>query len=74
MVKLSRWEAKVFQDINLAAMYCDEIIFVKNGKVAASGQTDEMMNEELIEDIFNMKSQIRFEPLYQAKQAVFKMG
>ncbi|MDM8523528.1 ABC transporter ATP-binding protein [Desulfococcaceae bacterium HSG8] len=64
----------VFQDINLAAVYCDEMIFMKNGKIAASGQTDEMMDESLLEEVFHVQSEIRFEPGYQARQAIFKTG
>ena len=64
----------VFQDINLAAIYCDEIIFMKNGEVVATGKTDKMMDETLIEKVFHIQSEIRFEPLYQAKQAIFKIG
>lgn len=64
----------VFQDINFAAVYCDELIFMNEGTIVASGTTDEMMNESLLEKVFKVKSEIRFEPLYQARQAVFKTG
>lgn len=64
----------VFQDINLAAIYCDELVLMSNGAVVASGTTDEMMDEALIEKVFKVKSEIRFEPVYQARQALFKTG
>ncbi len=64
----------VFQDINLAAIYCDELMFMKNGAIAATGPTDEMMDETILEEVFKVKSTIRFEPLYQARQAVFQTG
>jgi len=64
----------VFQDINLAAVYCDEMIFMKNGKIVATGPTDEMMDERLLEEVFHVQSEIRFEPRYQARQAIFKIG
>ncbi len=64
----------VFQDINLAAIYCDEIIFMKNGKIVAAGLTDEIMDATLLEKVFHVQSEIRFEPRYQAKQAIFKIG
>ncbi len=64
----------VFQDINLAAVYCDEIIFMRQGKVVGTGPADEMMDAALLEDVFHVQAQIRFEPLYQSKQAVFKTG
>ncbi len=64
----------VFQDINLAAVFCDEMMFMKQGKVVAKGSTDEMMDESILEAVFHVNAKIRFEPLYQAKQAVFKTG
>lgn len=64
----------VFQDINLAAVYCDEMIYMNAGKVVAGGPVNEMMNETIIEDVFQVDSKIRFEPRYQAKQAIFKTG
>ncbi len=64
----------VFQDINFAAVYCDELILMTEGAIVASGTIDEMMSKSLLEKVFKVQSEIRFEPLYQAKQAVFKTG
>ncbi len=64
----------VFQDINLAAIYCDEMMFMKNGKMVATGLTEDMMDEMMLENVFHVQSEIRYEPLYQTKQAVFKIG
>jgi len=64
----------VFQDINLAAIYCDEMVFMDQGTIVAAGATDEMMDEILIEKVFKVKSEIRFEPFYQARQALFRTG
>jgi iron complex transport system ATP-binding protein len=32
------------------------------------------MTEQMLETVFHIQSKIRFEPLYQAGQAVFKTG
>jgi ABC-type cobalamin/Fe3+-siderophores transport system ATPase subunit len=64
----------VFQDINLAAIFCDEMVFMKKGALIKKGPTQDLMTEELLETVFHIQSKIRFEPLYQAGQAVFKTG
>ncbi|MCP3872127.1 MAG: ABC transporter ATP-binding protein [Desulfobacteraceae bacterium] len=64
----------VFQDINLAARYCDRLIFLRNGNIVAKGKTEEMINQGLIQKVFDVDSQIRFEPLYNASQVIFKKG
>lgn len=45
-------------DLNLAAMYCDRIILMNNGNIAASGTPEEVITEKNIEDIFKVKSQV----------------
>lgn len=62
----------VFQDINLAAMYCDRMMFMKDGQRIAEGPTEQMMDEGLLKEVFYVSSKIRFEPECRVKQAVFK--
>jgi len=62
----------VFQDINLAAVYCDRMILMKDGQIHAAGATRDMMDKALLESVFHVQSSIRFEPGYNARQAVFK--
>jgi iron complex transport system ATP-binding protein len=64
----------VFQDINLAAIFCDEMVFMKKGTLVKKGLTQDLMTEQMLETVFHIQSKIRFEPLYQAGQAVFKTG
>ena len=64
----------VFQDINLAAIFCDEMVFMKKGTLVKKGPTQDLMTEQMLETVFHIQSKIRFEPLYQAGQAVFKTG
>lgn len=64
----------VFQDINLAARYCDRMIFIQKGRIAAEGKTQDILREDLIEKVFDVKAQIKFEPLYNAGQVIFKKG
>lgn len=62
----------VFHDINLASIWSDELIFIKNGEIAALGKTDEVLNESVIEDVFHVESRVEYNSYSKAKQAYFK--
>jgi len=62
----------VLHDLNLAAGWADEIIFLKKGKIKAMGKTREAMTMENIELVFNVKSKVEFNDYVQAKQVYFK--
>ncbi|NVM21392.1 MAG: ABC transporter ATP-binding protein [Desulfobacterales bacterium] len=61
----------VMQNLNLAALYCDYWIFMKQGKIAAHGDIDEALNEKNIEQVFEVESKVYFEPYSKAKRVVF---
>jgi len=48
----------VLHDINFAAKYSDRICAMKNGGIAAFGTVDEIMQPELLTDIFETKIEI----------------
>ena len=39
-------------DLNLASMFCDEILMMKNGKILAGGSVDRVLTEENIELVY----------------------
>ena len=47
-----------FHDLNIAALYCDEIYVMKKGKVYAAGTPREILTEELIRDVYEVEAQI----------------
>ena len=49
----------VFQDVNLAAMYCDELLFIKDGRIAEQGPTDAVMRAETLLAIYGVAGHIR---------------
>ncbi len=62
-------------DINLASMYCDKLIIMRNGKVVSYGYTHNILNEETIKSIFNVECQIYNNDQYTgAKYVIFKKG
>jgi iron complex transport system ATP-binding protein len=62
----------VFQDINLAAAYCQELIFMQAGRVAAHGPVDEVLDPEMVRSVFNIESKVYYEPYTDCRQVVFK--
>jgi iron complex transport system ATP-binding protein len=62
----------VLHDLNLAAAWADEILFLKEGEVLASGKTRDVMSQENITRVFNVESKVEFNEYVQAKQVYFK--
>lgn len=50
----------VLHDLNLASMFCDEIIMLKNGKVFAKGSPQEIINKENLRNVYNLECDIFF--------------
>lgn len=48
----------VIHDLNMAAAYCDEILFMQNGTIAFQGKTAEIINAENIKTVFNVSSRV----------------
>jgi iron complex transport system ATP-binding protein len=41
-------------DLNMAALYCDRIYVIKDGKVVLEGTPEEVLTEETIRAIYNI--------------------
>ena len=52
----------VFHDINLASLYCDEILLMEKGKVRAFGAPHEVLLEEKIRDVYDTRISIQAHP------------
>ncbi|MGL4944681.1 MAG: ABC transporter ATP-binding protein, partial [Fusobacteriaceae bacterium] len=48
----------VLHDLNLAAMFCDELVIMKDGRVAYSGSPKDVITEEILLDVYNLKSKV----------------
>lgn len=47
-----------FHDLNIAAMYCDEIYVLKNGAVCAHGTPKHVLTKQLIADVYEVDADI----------------
>ena len=54
----------VLHDLNLAARYADQLVFLRDGVVAASGRPEELMVEDLIAQVFDVDAMVITDPAY----------
>jgi iron complex transport system ATP-binding protein len=62
----------VMQDLGLASLYSDKLIFMKSGRIFTEGDTDEVLTEENIKEVFNVDSKIYFDTYSNSRQLIFK--
>ena len=62
----------VMQDINLAAVYCDYLLFLNRGQIAAHGPTSEVLTPDSIQTVFNVNAKVYRESFSDSLQVVFK--
>ena len=70
--KSNKTVVSVMQDINLAALFCDEFVFMKEGQVVMSGPARETLKNEILKEVFDVDSKITFDDYADANQVVFK--
>mgnify|MGYP001056965769 CR=1 FL=1 len=62
----------VFQDINQAAAYCDHLIFMSQGRIAAHGGTREVLTPATIREIFEVNARVYHDDYSQALHVVYR--
>jgi len=62
----------VFQDLNQAAAWCDHLVFMQAGRVAAAGPTGDVLTPETIQAVFGVAARVFFEPFSNALQVAFR--
>lgn len=63
MVKLNTVLIAIMHDINLSVQYADNLIFLKQGEMIASGKPTEILSEDLIRHVFDVDTRIIQNPL-----------
>jgi iron complex transport system ATP-binding protein len=61
----------VFHDLNQALRFCDELIFLKRGRLIRCGPVSEVATEEILEYVFEVRAKSSLEPSLGRPQAVF---
>ncbi len=62
----------VFQDINLATMFCDDLIFMKDGRLVDFGPIGEVLSEATLRDVFQVAPQITWQPFTRSQYVFFR--
>ncbi len=55
---LDRTVIAAIHDLNIAAMYCDRLYAVREGRVVASGRPEEVLTPELIRTVYEVEAQV----------------
>lgn len=61
----------VMQDINLAALFCQYLIFMKNGKIVHHGPSEQVLTEDVIKSVFQVKSKVYEDSYSKSRHVVF---
>ena len=61
----------VMQDVNLAALFCDELVLMKPQTVYAQGPVAELLNSEALRDVFGVASDVFHPPASGGLQVAF---
>ena len=62
----------VLHDLNLASLYCDELLVLHQGKVAAAGTPHEVLTSALIEQVYETTTAIIVHPLTGVPQIMIQ--
>ncbi|MBW2709568.1 MAG: ABC transporter ATP-binding protein [Deltaproteobacteria bacterium] len=61
-------------DLNLAALYCKRLVFLKQGKIVLDGFTEETFNDENLSRIYETDIRVSLHPVTGSPQAHFVPG
>ena len=64
----------VIHDLNLAALYCDRLVFLKKGRAVCDGTVEEVFNEHTLSDIYETQVDVAEHPRTGKPQAFFVPG
>ena len=63
----------VMHDLNLAAFFCDHLIFLKDGRVLRQGPTEEVLTPETIAAVYGVEAEVRNNPFTNSRQVSFRL-
>ena len=61
-------------DLNLATMYCDYLIVMKDGEIINMGKIEEVITTDMIKTVFGVNAYIGINPMNQRLQIAFMRG
>ncbi len=61
----------VFHNINEALIFCDEMVFLKNGEVIQAGPVKDVVTEDTLKKVFDVEATLYFEKRLKCMQVIF---
>ncbi|MFA1285497.1 ABC transporter ATP-binding protein [Citrobacter telavivensis] len=58
-------------DLNHASMFCDSLMVMQRGQIVATGTPQDILSEELLWDVFRVKTRIEISPFHGKKHIHF---
>ncbi len=52
-------------DLNHAAMFCDQLIIMQQGRIVASGTPETVLTEDLLRDVFSVEARVEISPHHE---------
>jgi iron complex transport system ATP-binding protein len=62
----------VLHDLNLAALYCDRLLLLHNGRVIKEGPPEEILQAGLIEQVYGTAPAVLWHPVYHIPQIILQ--
>ena len=62
----------VFQDLNLASAYSQEVVMIKAGRVVAAGPTEEVMTPQNLKTVFDIQARVAVDDFTGRLQVRYK--
>ncbi len=57
-------------DLNLAALYCGRLMFIKEGRIVVDGPTDQVFTPEILAQVYETPMEVVWHPAHQRPYAV----
>jgi len=61
----------VFHDLNLASSWSDALLMLKNGEIKTFGNSQDVLTQQAIKDVFNVTSIVEFNEHVKSKQVYY---
>jgi len=62
----------VMHDLNLAAAFCDHLVFIKDGRLHAAGPTEQVLGSESLQEVFGVRARVGWDDFAGSRVVVFQ--